>query len=142
MNGNSEIIKHLGYDGVLLPVSEVERLYPNYRDLKSLGADECYFIAGYPAALFFKTRTFGQEYAIRISEVLYHAWNYRKVLLLIAYSDFEVRVYNCFTKPTYVANDTVRNKELEDAQIMLTSIEDSEFGGNEGEDCESDVYSE
>lgn len=128
MNGNSEIIKHLGYDGVLLPMPEVERLYPNYKDLKSLGADECYFIAGHPAALFFKTQAFDQEYAIRISEVLHHAWNYRKVLLLIAYSDFEVRVYNCYTKPTYVTNDTARNKELEDAQIMLTSIEDSEFG--------------
>lgn len=128
MNGNSEIIKHLGYEGVLLPIPEVERLYPNYRDLKSLGVDECYFIAGHPAALFFKTQTFDQEYAIRISEVLHQAWNYRKVLLLIAYSDFEVRVYNCYTKPTYVTNDTARNKELEDAQIMLTSIEDSEFG--------------
>ena len=128
MNGNSEIIKYLGYEGVLLPIPEVERLYPNYRDLKSLGVDECYFIAGHPAALFFKTQTFDQEYAIRISEVLHQAWNYRKVLLLIAYSDFEVRVYNCYTKPTYVTNDTARNKELEDAQIMLTSIEDSEFG--------------
>lgn len=112
----------------MLPIPEVERLYPNYRDLKSLGVDECYFIAGHPAALFFKTQTFDQEYAIRISEVLHQAWNYRKVLLLIAYSDFEVRVYNCYTKPTYVTNDTARNKELEDAQIMLTSIEDSEFG--------------
>ena len=128
MNGNSEIIKHLGYDGVLLSMPEVERLYPNYKDLKGLGADECYFIAGHPAALFLKTQAFDQEFAVRISVVLHHAWNYRKVLLLIAYSDFEVRVYNCYTKPAYVANDAARNKELEDAQIMLTSIEDSEFG--------------
>ena len=128
MNGNSGIIKHLGYDGVLLSMPEVERLYPNYKDMKSLGADECYFIAGHPAALFLKTQAFDQESAVRISEVLHQAWNYRKVLLLIAYSDFEVRVYNCYTKPAYVANDAARNKELEEAQIMLTSIEDSEFG--------------
>lgn len=128
MNGNSEIIKHLGYDGVLVPIPEVERLYPNYKDLKSLGADECYFIAGHPAALFLKTQVFDQEYAVKISEVLHHAWNYRKVLLLIAYSNSEVRVYNCYTKPTYVTNDSARNRELEDAQIMLTSIGDSEFG--------------
>lgn len=82
MNENGDIIKKLGYDGVLLTMPEVERLYPNYRDLKSLGAGECYFIAGHPAALFFKTMTFDQEYAIRISEVLHNAWNYRKVLLV------------------------------------------------------------
>lgn len=128
MNENGDIIKNLGYDGVLLTMPEVERLYPNYRDLKSLGASECYFIAGHPAALFFKTMTFDQEYAIRISEVLHNAWNYRKVLLLIAYSDFEVRVYNCYTKPTYVADDSARQKELEEAQIMISSIEDSGFG--------------
>ena len=127
MNGKSEIIRHLGYDGVLLPMPEVERLYPNYRDLKSLGADECYFIACHPAALFLKTQAFDQEYAIKISEVLHKAWNYRKVLLLIAYSNFEVRVYNCYTKPTYVSNDSVRDKVLGNAQIMLTSIGDSEF---------------
>lgn len=128
MNGNGSIINHLGYDGVLLTMPEVDRLYPNYRDLKSLGANECYFIAGHPAALFFKTKTFDLEYAISISEVLHNAWNYRKVLLLIAYSDFEVRAYNCYTKPTYVADDTACQKKLEDAQIMLTSIEDTAFG--------------
>ena len=128
MNGNSEIINHLGYDGVLLPMPEVKCLYPNYRDLEGLGADECYFIASHPAALFLKTQTFDQECAVRILRVLHNAWNYRKVLLLIAYSDFEVRVYNCFTKPTYVATDADRYKELEEAQIMLTSSGDTEFG--------------
>lgn len=128
MNGNSEIIKDLGYDGVLLSMPEVNCQHPNYRDLESLGADESYFIAGHPAALFLKTQTFDQEYAVRISGVLHKAWNYRKVLLLIAYSDFEVRVYNCYTKPTYAVTDEDRNKELADAQIMLTSSTDSEFG--------------
>lgn len=128
MNGNNEIIKHLGYDGVLLSMPEVERIYPNYRDLRSLGADECYFIAGHPVALFTKTQLFGREYAIRISEILHNAWNYRKVLLLIAYSDFEVRVYNCYTKPKYVANDSALYRELEDAQIMQTSNTDSKYG--------------
>lgn len=128
MNGNSEIIKHLGYDGVLLSMPEVERLYPNYKDLKNVGADECYFIAGHPAALFLKTQVFDQDDAVRISEVLHNAWNYRKVLLLIAYSDFEVRVYNCYAKPTYVASDMARGKEIDEAKIMFSSIGDSEFG--------------
>lgn len=125
---NKQMIQQLGFEGVLLSMEEVGLRYPNYRDLERLGADECYFIAGHPAALFCKIDTFGEKYAKKISLVLHNAWNYQKVLLLISYTDFEVRVYNCYTKPTYVAQDDEYEKEIKDAQIAGTSLHDSDIG--------------
>lgn len=125
---DKQIIQQLGFEGILLSMQEVGLRYPNYRDLERLGADECYFIAGHPAALFCKTDIFGEEYAKKVSLVLHNAWNYQKVLLLISYSDFEVRVYNCYTKPSYVAQDSEYEKEIKDAQIAGTTLRDSELG--------------
>lgn len=127
MNEKSSIIKQLGYNSVLLSMAEVARQYPDYQDLTTLGADECYFIAGHPAALFNRTQDFGRDYAKRIAEILHKAWNYRKVLLLVAYSDFEVRVYNCHTKPSYVRNNEEYTKEINAAQIGQSSIKDTGF---------------
>ena len=89
-----------------------------------LGADACYFMAGHPAALFSKTTNFDNEYKKKIVEILHAAWNYRKVLLLIAYSDFEVRVYNCYAKPACFSTDENYNKELDEAHIQSASFDD------------------
>ena len=124
MYRRDNIIKHLGYNGVLLPMSEVARRYPAYRELTMLGADECYFMAGHPAVLFSKTTSFDKEYGKKLVEILHAAWNYRKVLLLIAYSDLEVRVYNCYAKPCCVSTEENYNKELCDAHIQSASLND------------------
>ena len=124
MDRRNNIIRHLGYDDVLLPMPEVERLYPTYQDLTRLGADECYFIAGHPAALFCKVAAFNNEYTKRIVKILHAAWNYRKVLLLITYSNFEVRVYNCHTKPNYVSSESDYEKDLDAAQIQRATLDD------------------
>lgn len=124
MNGRDNILRHLGYDGVLLSMQDIERRYPNYQDIIGLGADDCYFIAGHPAVLFCKTDTFGREYTQKVLGILHAAWNYRKVLLLIAYSDFEVRVYNCHTKPEYVSSDDGRERELDSAHIKTATLDD------------------
>ena len=126
MNEGKNIMEQLGYDGALLSMSEVGIRYPNYRDLISLGADKCYFIAGHPAALFSKVPTFNHEYAKKLSFTLHKAWNYRKVFLLIAYSDFEVRAYNCFSKPNYVANERYE-EEIKEAEIKTSLLGSSDF---------------
>ena len=51
----NNIIEQLGFKGNLLDVNEIIMKYPNYGDITSLGADQCYFISGHPAALFCKT---------------------------------------------------------------------------------------
>lgn len=126
MNENNDIIGHLGYDGVLLSMSEVAARYPRYRDMVNLGADGCYFIAGHPAALFCKVPAFGCDYVKKIADVLHRAWNYRKVFLLIAYSDLEVRAYNCYSKPNYVADEKYE-KEIKKAEIKSAGIKHQDF---------------
>lgn len=128
MNGSNNIIKQLGFDSALLSMQEVVSRYPTYRDLERLEVDACYFIAGHPAALFCKVDAFDDAYSKRVARILHKAWNYQKVLLLITYSDFEVRVYNCYTRPTYVAQDAEYEKEIKDAQIGRSSLRDSDLG--------------
>lgn len=124
MDRRDNIIKYLGYNGVLLSMSEVARRYPAYQELTTLGADECYFMVGHPAVLFSKTTDFDNEYNKKLVNILHAAWNYRKVLLLIAYSDFEVRVYNCYAKPSCVSTDEIYEKKLSGAYIQKASLED------------------
>lgn len=121
------IIEKLGYNGVLLSLQEVVHRYPNYQNLESLGVDQFYFIGGHPAAMFYMTDRFDNEYSKDIAEVLHRAWNYNKILLLIAYSDFEVRVYNCHSKPYYVSEDSEYEKEIEKAQISEAQLADKRF---------------
>lgn len=128
MNGSNNIIKQLGFDSVLLSMQDIICRYPTYRDLERLEADACYFIAGHPAALFCKVEAFDDAYSKRVARILHRAWNYQKVLLLITYSDFEVRVYNCYTKPTYVAQEAEYEKEIRDAQIGGSTLRDSDLG--------------
>lgn len=124
MNGRDNIIKDLGYDGVLLSMAEVEHRYPDYLDLTGLGADRCYFIAGHPAVLFSKVKVFDSKCVEKIVRILHAAWNYRNVPLLIAYSDFEVRAYNCYAKPDYVATDADYARVEEDAHIKIAKHDD------------------
>lgn len=123
----NKLLEQLGYNGVILSLQEVVHRYPNYQDLTSLGVDEYYFMSGHPVAIFYKTDKFDEEYTKNIAEVLHKAWNYNKIFLLIAYSDFEVRVYNCHSKPYYVSKDSEYEKEIRDAQIDSSSLNDSNF---------------
>lgn len=123
----NKLLEQLGYSGVLLSTQEVVHKYPNYQDLASLGVDEYYFMWGHPEAIFFKTDRFDKEYTKIIAEILHKAWNYNKIFLLIAYSDFEVRVYNCHSKPYYVSKDSEYEKEIQGAQIDSSSLNDSNF---------------
>ena len=97
----NSVLDKLGYNGVLVPTQEIYATYPDYRDICQLGADYCYFIDKNPAVLFHHVSSFNNISQTQISEILHKAWNYRKVLFLIVYSSFEVRAYNCFTKPEY-----------------------------------------
>lgn len=123
----NNIIEQLGFKGNLLDMNEIIMKYPNYGDITSLGADQCYFISGHPAALFCKTDSFDTVYSKRVSEILHNAWNYNKIFLLITYSKFEVRAYNCHTKPNYVSKESDYEKEINKAEIGNAKIEVTEF---------------
>lgn len=100
----NSVLDKLGYNGVLVPTQEICATYPDYQDIVCLGADYCYFIDSNPAVLFHQVSSFDNIAQTQIAEILHKAWNYRKILFLIVYSSFEVRAYNCFTKPEYTKN--------------------------------------
>ena len=123
----NNIIEQLGFSNKLLSSDDVIKRYPRYADITCLGVDQFYFIDGHPAALFYRTENFEQGYCKDVSEILHNAWNYNKILLLITYSKFEVRVYNCHCKPNYVSNNSEYREEIKKAQIAETQDSSSDL---------------
>lgn len=100
----------------------LENISVEYADLSLIGADKCYFSEGKPAVLFMDVHDFGSVDMRRIADVLHKAWNYRKVILLMVCGDAEVRVYNCYAKPIYFADDNLIN--LKNALLCSTRYDD------------------
>lgn len=93
---NMNIYDTLGYTGFLNENSEINMLYPDYNDLTKIGADKFYFSGTHPAVLFVNIKSFHNSNDLRrIAEIQHKAWNYRKVILLYALSETEIRIYNC-----------------------------------------------
>lgn len=122
----NSVLDKLGYNGVLVPTQEIYATYPDYRDICQLGADYCYFIDKNPAVLFHHVSSFNNISQTQISEILHKAWNYRKVLFLIVYSSFEVRAYNCFTKPEYTKNKEDYNSYNKRATIKEAFLSETD----------------
>ena len=113
----NEIYSELGYNDFLNNTSEIEARYPEYADLKKLGIDKVYFSNERPTVLFVEVDSFSDSELRRIAVIQHKAWNYRKVILLFAVSDTEIRIYNCYAKPSYIdfkedPDDKLRTVEL------------------------------
>ncbi len=108
----------LGYDDFLKSNLEIESLHPDYKDIEKIGADKVYFSGKNPAVLFVNVASFNNTELTRIVSVQKKAWNYRKVLLLFAISDTEIRIYNCQEKPRYIGKDQKISDELEKLQVF------------------------
>ena len=121
------LYSELGYDGFLKSNLEIESLYPDYKDIEKIGADKVYFSGENPAVLFVNVPSFNDSELIRIASIQKKAWNYRKVLLLFAISDTEIRIYNCHEKPRYVDENIDVSGELEKLQVF-------EYNDNSDED--------
>lgn len=91
--------KKLGFDGVL---TERSKLTP---ELQLLDVDRVYFSGDKPVLLFVDVKSFDAAGLKKVASVQKNAWNYRKILLLFACSETEIRIYNCLEKPKYVADD-------------------------------------
>lgn len=101
----TEIYTMLGCDGNLLSLSEACIQYPDYSDLANVTADSVCFVEGHPIALYLDIADFSSASLKRVAEVLHRAWNYRMVQLLIAISEAEIRVYNCYALPQMFLED-------------------------------------
>lgn len=112
------LYSELGYDDFLKTNSEIASFYPDYKDIEKIGADKIYFSGENPAVLFVNVISFSDSELTRISSIQKKAWNYRKVLLLFAISDTEIRIYNCHEKPSYIGDKQIISDELEKLQIF------------------------
>lgn len=118
MLNKSIFCTELGYEGFLKDQSEIELLYPDFLDINKLGADKVYFSGEHPAALFVNVRSFEKNELRRIADIQHKAWNYRKVILLFAVSDVEIRIYNCYKKPSYISISDDIAQKLDPAELL------------------------
>ncbi len=112
------LYSELGYDGFLKSNLDVESLHPDYKGVEKIGADKVYFSGENPAVLFVDVQSFSNKELSRIAEIQKKAWNYRKVLLLFAISNTEIRIYNCHEKPIYIGENQNISDELEKLQVF------------------------
>lgn len=68
-------------------------------EFRHLGVDKVYFSGEYPAIFFKEVKQFDEKALKEIAQVQHYAWNYRKVMFLVAVSPAEIRIYNCCKKP-------------------------------------------
>lgn len=115
---NESIYSKLGYINFLTKNSEIFVLHPDYSDLTKIGADKIYFSGNHPAVLFVDVKSFNDSELRRIADIQHKAWNYRKVILLFAISDIEIRIYNCYEKPSYISENDDINIKLNPAELL------------------------
>ena len=116
---DENIYSKLGYAEFLIDNSEIVSLYPDYSDLTKIEADKFYFSGNHPAVLFVDVKSFNNNDELRrIATIQHKAWNYRKVILLFALSDTEIRIYNCYEKPAYIKENDNVNLKLNPAELL------------------------
>jgi hypothetical protein len=106
----------LGYE--LIDSSLITASYPEYHGLERIGIDKVYFSGDCPAMLFKEVDSFDEQELREIAEIQKKVWNYRKVMLLSAVSEMEIRIYNCYEKPVYPLPITVIGPELAPYEIF------------------------
>jgi hypothetical protein len=108
----------LGYDEFLKTNSDIASAYPDYIGIEQLGADKVYFSGNNPAVLIVEVAAFDDAALRRIADIQHKAWNYRKILLLFAHSDTDIRIYNCQEKPSFISPEDNANEKLNKIQIF------------------------
>ena len=118
------IVQKLGFDGLLINVVDIPKLYPNYMDVIGIGADSIYFSGGKPTVLFLHVGSFDESTLKLITKVQHNAWNYQRILFLYVVSDTEIRIYNCFAKPINTNSKEECDKKLLPIQLVAYTLED------------------
>lgn len=115
---NNQFYTNLGYEEFLIKNSEIGKKRPDFIEIEQLGADKVYFSGSNPVVLFVEVKAFDDLALRRIAEIQHKAWNYRKLLLMFALSDTEIRIYNCQEKPEYIREDDDLEKKLGKIQVF------------------------
>lgn len=115
-------------DSSLLP--ESQSIVLNH--VQKFGIDSIYFNTdedgnSYPAVFIKKVACFDLEALKEISGTHKKIWNYKKVLFLYAYSETEIRIYNCAELPVIESNGNFDyEKELKELEIKSYTLPDEE----------------
>jgi type I restriction-modification system DNA methylase subunit len=101
------------------------------KEAKDFGIDTIYFNrneetdSSFPAVFLKKIKTFDLDSLQTIAEAQRKIWNYKKVLFLYAYSEMEIRIYNCSEKPIIkTKNSFDYTKELQNIEIKSYKYSD------------------
>lgn len=114
--------------------SESQAVILNEVKEKDFGVDLIYFNTdeetnnSFPAVFLKKVINFSDVETLKsIAETQRKVWNYKKVLFLYAYSETEIRIYNCSEKPLIVTkNDFDYEKGLQSIEIKSYKYSDKE----------------
>ena len=117
-----ELIQQLGFDGTLIDVDKVSVTYPDYADVVKTGATKAYFSGGKPSVFFYEVKAFTEQTLTDVSRIHHNIWNYQRVMLLYVTSDTEIRVYNCYGKPTSTKNTKENIKNLNSLELAHGKI--------------------
>ena len=117
-----ELIQQLGFDGTLIDIDKVSVTYPDYADVVKTGATKAYFSGGKPSVFFYEVKAFTEQTLTEVSRIHHNIWNYQRVMLLYVTSDTEIRVYNCYGKPTSTKNTKEKIKNLNSLELAHGKI--------------------
>jgi len=92
-------------------------------EFRHLGVDKVYFSGQFPAIFFKEVKQFDSTTLKEIAKVHHLAWNYRKVMFLIAVSPTEIRIYNCCRKPfNYEIKEVNFEDELKKLELISCEV--------------------
>lgn len=115
-------------------LSDSEAVILNEVKEKEFGVDFVYFNTdeesnnSFPAVFLKKVINFSDVNTLKnIAETQRKIWNYKKVLFLYVFSEFEIRIYNCSEKPLIVTKDGFDyEKELQEIEIKSYQYSDEQ----------------
>ncbi len=115
-------------------LSDSEAVILNEVKEKDFGVDLIYFNIdeetnnSFPAVFLKKVTNFSDVETLKgIAETQRKIWNYKKVLFLYAYSETEIRIYNCSEKPLIVTKERFDyKKELQEIEIKSYQYSDKQ----------------
>lgn len=115
-------------------LSDSEAVILNEVKEKDFGIDLIYFNTdeetnnSFPAVFLKKIADFNDVETLKdITEAQRKIWNYKKVLFLYAYSETEIRIYNCSEKPLIITKENFDyKKELQKIEIKSYQYSDKQ----------------
>jgi type I restriction-modification system DNA methylase subunit len=133
---SQDVINLIGLDKSISTHLEINNLSKNefvlLNQARDFGVDSVYFNTDeekniFPAIFIKKVVSFDTQTLKDIAETQRKIWNYKKVLFLYVYSEVEIRIYNCSSKPILITSEEFDyDIELKKLEIKSYKFSDEE----------------